>query len=296
MKTYLECIPCFFTQALDASVLAGVGIKKQKEIIDEVSKLIPELSLTDSPPKMIRIIHQLVRRMLNVKDPYKKLKKNSNLMALKMYSKLKNRIEDSEDSLLSAAQLSIIGNIIDYGAKNYFNVEEEINKFFQGDLSVNYEHNPHVFKYELFKDALKKVEHIVFLADNAGEVLFDRLLIEELVERHNKKVTYVVKDQPIINDALLEDAIFCGIDKYAKIISNGTDAPGTLLKYCSEEFLRLYKDAKLIISKGQGNYESLSEENKPIFFLFKAKCPLISRNVGCDIGELVLNCISGNHD
>jgi len=296
MKTYLECIPCFLTQALDASVLAGVGTKKQKEIIDEVSKLIPEFSLTDSPPKMVRTIHQLVRRMLDVKDPYIKLKKNSNLMALKMYSQLKNRIEDSEDSLLSAVQLSIIGNIIDYGAKNYFNVEKEIDQLFQGNLSVKYEHNPHIFKYDLFKDALNKVEHIVFLADNAGEVLFDRFLIEELVLKHNKKVTYVVKDQPIINDALIEDAIICGIDNYAKIITNGTDAPGTLLNYCSEEFLRLYRDAKLIISKGQGNYESLSEEKRPIFFLFKAKCPVIARDIGCDIGELVLNCSSDNYD
>ena len=296
MKTYLECIPCFLTQALDASVLAGVGTKKQKEIIDEVSKLIPEFSLTDSPPKMVRTIHQLVRRMLDVKDPYIKLKKNSNLMALKTYSQLKNRIEDSEDSLLSAVQLSIIGNIIDYGAKNYFNVEKEIDQLFQGNLSVKYEHNPHIFKYDLFKDALNKVEHIVFLADNAGEVLFDRFLIEELVLKHNKKVTYVVKDQPIINDALIEDAIICGIDNYAKIITNGTDAPGTLLNYCSEEFLRLYRDAKLIISKGQGNYESLSEEKRPIFFLFKAKCPVIARDIGCDIGELVLNCSSDNYD
>jgi hypothetical protein len=126
------------------------------------------------------------------------------------------------------------------------------------------------------------------LADNAGEVVFDRLLIEELVKELGKEVIYVVKDKPIINDALIEDAIFCGINKVAKITSSGSDAPGTILKYCSPEFIELYQDAGLIISKGQGNYEALSEEDRPIFFLFRAKCPVIAEDVDCNVGDMVL--------
>ena len=126
------------------------------------------------------------------------------------------------------------------------------------------------------------------MADNAGEVVFDRLLIEELVEGLGRQVIYVVRGKPIINDALIEDAIFCGINKVAKITSSGSDAPGTIMKYCSSEFIELYQNAELIISKGQGNYEALSEEDKLIFFLFKAKCSVIAEDVGCKVGDIVL--------
>jgi hypothetical protein len=128
----------------------------------------------------------------------------------------------------------------------------------------------------------------MYLADNAGEVVFDRLLIEELVKELGKQVNYVVRDKPVINDALIEDALFFGINRTAKVISSGSDAPGTLLKYCSPEFIRLYQKAELIISKGQGNYEALSGEDRPIFFLFKAKCPVIAEDVGCNVGDMIL--------
>jgi len=189
---------------------------------------------------------------------------------------------------LAAVKLSIIGNIIDYGAKNSLNVVEEIDHLFQGNFTINNENNSTTFKYNQFKESLNKVNNIIYLADNAGEVVFDRLLIEELVEELGEQVIYVVRGKPIINDALIEDALFCGINEITKIISSGSDAPGTLLEYCSPEFIRLYQKAELIISKGQGNYEALSEEDRPIFFLFRAKCPVIAEDVGCKVGDIVL--------
>lgn len=113
-------------------------------------------------------------------------------------------------------------------------------------------------------------------------------MIKELTEKLGKQVIYVVRDKPVINDALIEDAKFCGIDKVANVTSSGSDAPGTILKYCFPEFMELYQDAELIISKGQGNYESLSEEDKSIFFLLRAKCPVIVEDVGCNVGDMVL--------
>ena len=288
MKTYLECIPCFFKQALDASVLTGADEKKQKKIIDEVSKLIPNFSLNASPPEMGKVIHDLVKKITGTKDPYKKIKMNSNISALKLYPKLKQEINHSKDSLLAAVKLSIVGNIIDYGAKNSFNVEKEINQLFQGNVSTNHGNNPAVFNYNQFKEALNESDNILYLADNAGEVVFDRLLIEELVQKYDKKIVYVVKEKPIINDALMEDAIFCGINESTHIMSNGSSATGTLLEYCSDEFINLYKGTKLIISKGQANYESLSEEDKPIFFLLRAKCSVIANDIGCNEGDIVL--------
>jgi len=288
MRTYLECIPCFYRQALDAAQIAGADELIQKKIIDELSQLIPNFSLETAPPEMGREIYSLVGKISGVKDPFKEIKENSNKFALKLYPELKKEIENSEDRLLAAAKLSIIGNIIDYGAKNSLNVAEEIDYLFQGNFIINNKNNSTTFKYNQFKEALNKVDTIIYLADNAGEVVFDRLLIEELVKELGKEVIYVVKGKPIINDALIEDAIFCGVNKVTKITSSGSDAPGTILKYCSPEFMKLYQDAELIISKGQGNYEALSEEDKSIFFLLRAKCPVIAEDVGCRVGDMVL--------
>jgi len=288
MKTYLDCIPCFYKQALDAARIAGVDEIKQKQIVDKISQLIPDFPLEASPPEMGREIYALVGKISGVKDPFKEIKKNSNKFALKLYPELKKEIENSEDRLLAAAKLSIIGNIIDYGAKNSLNVAEEIDYLFKGNFIINNKNNSTTFKYNQFKEALNKVDTIIYLADNAGEVVFDRLLIEELVKELGKEVIYVVKGKPIINDALIEDAIFCGVNKVTKITSSGSDAPGTILKYCSPEFMKLYQDAELIISKGQGNYEALSEEDKSIFFLLRAKCPVIAEDVGCRVGDMVL--------
>ena len=288
MRTYLDCIPCFYRQALDAARIAGADEIKQKKIINELSQLIPNFSLEITPPEMGRAIYGLVGKISGVKDPFKEIKENSNKFALKLYPELKQEINNSEDRLLAAVKLSIIGNIIDYGAKNSLDVPKEIDYLFQGNFIVNNENNSTTFKYKQFKEALNKANSIIYLADNAGEVVFDRLLIEELVKELGKEVIYVVKGKPIINDALIEDALFCGINEIAKIISSGSDAPGTLLKYCSPEFIRLYQNAELIISKGQGNYEALSEEDRPIFFLFRAKCPVIAEDVDCNVGDMVL--------
>ena len=288
MRTYLECIPCFYRQALDAAQIAGADELIQKKIIDELSQLIPNFSLETAPPEMGREIYSLVGKISGVKDPFKEIKENSNKFALKLYPELKKEIENSEDRLLAAAKLSIIGNIIDYGAKNSLNVAGEIDYLFKGNFIINNKNNSTTFKYNQFKEALNKVDTIIYLADNAGEVVFDRLLIEELVKELGKEVIYVVKGKPIINDALIEDAIFCGINKVTKITSSGSDAPGTILKHCSPEFMELYQDAELIISKGQGNYEALSEEDKSIFFLLRAKCPVIAEDVGCRVGDMVL--------
>ena len=288
MRTYLDCIPCFYRQALDAARIAGADEIIQKKIIDELSQLIPNFSLEIAPPEMGRAIYGLVGKISGVKDPFKEIKENSNRLVLKLYPKLKQEINNSEDRLLTAVKLSIAGNVIDYGVKNSLNVEEEINKIFNKDFKSDNKNNKTVFRYQEFKEILSKVNHVIYLADNAGEVVFDRLLIEELTEKLGKQVIYVVRGKPIINDALIEDAIFCGINKVTKITSSGSDAPGTILKYCSSEFIELYQKAELIISKGQGNYESLSEEDEPIFFLFKAKCPVIAKDIGCKVGDMVL--------
>lgn len=289
MKTYLDCVPCFFKQALEASRIAGASQKTQKKIFDKLSEILSDISLSSSPPEMGQVIYGLVKELTSKSDPYKKIKDKSNKLALKLYDRLKEKVFRSDNKLLTAVQLAIAGNIIDYGVKNSLNVDEELNKILQEERKTLKKENERFFDFLHFEQVLSKAKSILYLADNAGETLFDRILIEEIKGSYkDKEVIYAVKDKPVINDALVEDAYACGIDKIAKVISCGSDAPGTVLSLCSKDFLRVYKKADMIISKGQGNFEALSQQKRPIFFLFMAKCPVVSKDVGCNIGDIIL--------
>lgn len=283
MKTYLECIPCFFKQALDTARMVTSDPVLQKKIMDEVAGVMPDFSLDSTPPEMARYIYKIIRKEFGECDPYKAVKEKSNSMSMGLYPKLKEKVENAEDRLLIAVEIAIAGNVIDYGAKNSLNIKDELEKLLNNDFDGA---GKTIFDYESFKKDLSRAQKILYLADNAGEVVFDKILIEELSKE--KEVTYVVRGAPIINDALEEDAYVCGIGEKADIISSGVDAPGTILKYCSEEFIKIYNNAEFVISKGQGNYEALTDEKKRIYFLFKAKCPVIALHAGAEVGDIVL--------
>jgi Uncharacterized conserved protein len=277
MRTYLDCIPCFFKQALNAARLAGANEDVQKKILDSLASEVPDFPLSSSPPEMGRIVYKLVREITNEEDPFKKVKDEYNKIALNIYPDLKNKVARSEDRLLTAIRLAVAGNVIDFGPDSPFDLQKEVEEILKRDFAI--------FDYQEFKEALESTRQILYLADNAGEVVFDRVLIEEL----DKEIIYVVRDKPVINDALIEDAQFCGIDEIARVVSNGSDAPGTILDLCSKDFLSLYAKAKLIISKGQGNFEGLAgRSDAPIFFLFKVKCAVIAEDIGCKVDDIIL--------
>jgi len=281
MKTYLDCIPCFFRSGLEAARMATGDEKKQREVLDEIAKELPRIPLDSTPPEMGRRIHKIIRRVTGLSDPYKKIKDKYNKISLELYPKLKEKVKEAKDPLFMGIKTAIAGNIIDFGVSNsHINVEPEVEKILRKEFAV--------FHYVQFKEILDSAEELLYIADNCGEVVFDRILIELLIEEFNKRVIYAVREKPIINDATREDALFCGMDKVATIISSGSDGPGTFLSSARQEFLTHFHRTKLIISKGQGNYETLSQENKPIFFLLKAKCPVIARDLGCKAGDIVL--------
>lgn len=285
MKSYKDCISCFYKQARESARIAGADESQQKLIKDELTKIIESYPMEECPPFMGRILYKLVSKVTGKIDPYKDIKIRSNKLALKLYPQLKMKIDSSSDRLLTAVILAIVGNIIDYGAKHSFDIDKEINDLLDPNFDIHKNHKRAIFDYDEFKRALDNTDSVLYLADNSGEVVFDRVLIEEM----NKKVTYVVREKPIINDALKQDAVACGIDKIAKIISSGCDAPGVMPRYCNPKFLKLFKSAKMIISKGQGNFEALSNvKNRPIFFLFRIKCDVVRRHVGFEIGDIIL--------
>jgi hypothetical protein len=202
---------------------------------------------------------------------------------------LKKKVSHSRDRLLTAVELAIAGNIIDYGARNTLDVEVELKRILREEHKTIKKGSSGLFSYPEFKRILKNAKTILYIGDNAGETVFDRILIEEIKNIYrDKRIIYAVKGRPIINDALTEDAHQCGIDKVAEIVSTGLGIPGTILSLCSKKFLRIYRDADMIISKGQGNFEALSEKRKPVFFLFMAKCPVVAKYVGCELGDIIL--------
>jgi len=279
MRIYLDCISCFVRQALDSARLATDDEQVHKKVVQEVLKMASELDMSQSPPVIGQQIHRLIRDLVGCDDPYYRVKKQFNSLALKMYPDLRKQITSSSDQIETAVRVAIAGNIIDFGVKSSL-PELEVKKTISDSL-IDYLDPEQV---QDFKNAVMEAEEILYLADNAGEIVFDHLLIEQLPI---DKITVVVKGSPVINDATIEDAKVVGLDRVVEVIDNGSDGPGTILETCSKEFLDRFEKADLVIAKGQGNYETLSGIDKNIFFLLKAKCPVIAKDIGCDVGEMI---------
>jgi uncharacterized protein with ATP-grasp and redox domains len=279
MKTFFDCIPCFVRQALDSIRLLTPDETVHEHVLREVLRAASEMDLRQTPPAMGQQIHREIRKMVGRSDPYRQAKDRFNRMALEFYPKFKKQVECSAHPMESAVRFAIAGNIIDLGVKTnledaqvHDSIERALSDRLNGDI-------------EEFSRAVSEADDILYLADNAGEIVFDRLLIERLPPG---KVTVAVRGFPVINDATLVDAEVAGIPEVAEVIDNGSDAPGTILDDCSDAFRERFDEADLIIAKGQGNYETLGEVDKNIYFLLKAKCPVIARDIGCQVGSMVL--------
>lgn len=289
MKTYLECIPCFFKQALAAAKHAGLSLDLQKRIFLELSKNVDNFLSISSPPEVAHLVYGIVNKHAKTDDIYKKLKEQSNIAALKLYPEFKQRINASSNRLFLATELAIAGNIIDYGAKHSLELEKEINNILSGTSELLHASNKVIFDFPLFQEQIKNSRCILYLADNAGEVVFDKLLIEIIKQYNpNANIYYAVKEKPIINDALMQDALQCSINEVATIISSGSSLSGTIISFCNKEFLNLFNKADLVISKGQGNFEGLHQTTRDIYFLLIAKCPVIAQMINGNLGNMIL--------
>lgn len=281
MKTHYDCIPCLIRQSIEAIRVATEDEEIQEQLLRRVLEEASRMDLNQSPPYMAAIVHRKIREMMQNADPYYEIKERFNVFALKQYDALKRKVVKSDDPFDTALRLSIAGNIIDFGVKGSIS-EEEVNYTIEQCLLLPMEGS-------LVKDlqeAVRRAERILFLADNSGEIVFDRLLLEQMPL---DRVTCVVKAAPIINDATIEDAHRAGITDLVRVIDNGSDAPGTILQLCCPEFIKEFNAADLIIAKGQGNYETLGDiRDKPIFFLLKVKCPVVAEDIGFDVGSIAI--------
>ena len=282
MRVYPECLPCLVKQGLNAAQKLNLPKEKLFEVSKGGIKYLAGFEDYDrSPAYYAYHIQKLVKEITGEEDPFKEIKKISNRKALEIANgDLVREFLKSGDPLRNALKLSAIGNILDFAILSEEEVYKKLHQLLEEDFTVNH--------YGRFKEELKTSKRILIIGDNAGEIVFDKFLVRELLNL-NKEVVYAVKGKPILNDATMEDALEVSMTSLCKVVDNGNDRVGTDLSVASESFLEEWNKADLIISKGQANFESLSDINeKPIYFLLTAKCPPVANETGAKrVGALV---------
>ena len=273
MKTDVECLSCFMRQALRTVRLSQMNSEQEFQIFQKISTLISTMRQDISPVANARPFYDRIAELTGNTDPYAEIKQESNVRATEHLARLMDEMEKTADPLSLAVRYAIAGNIIDYGGKDVFDIAGFMESCRTQELVID-----DIARLRNRIEMLSPGSRVLYLVDNCGEIVYDGLLVE-ILWKHGFDLTVAVKDGPIINDALTADALFAGLDRYAAIITNGTRCPGTVLEECSEEFAETFREADLVISKGQGNYESLSEEQREIFFLLTVKCSVAAQHL-----------------
>jgi uncharacterized protein with ATP-grasp and redox domains len=280
MKTFYECLPCFITQTITTLARAGADDDRKKVVFRAIFRELACIDFESNPPAMAMLIHRIIRRETNCMDPFYADKKRYNEFAQSLLEHMREGLFAS-DTFETRVRLAIAANIIDFG-KNANLAESEVMASFEKAMRIPID----VEACNRLYQAIGAARRILFLCDNAGEIVFDKYLIEMLPK---EKITCVVRGFPVINDATIEDAGLTGLDSCVEVIDNGSDAPGTILGECSDSLRQRFNDADLVIAKGQGNFETMSEiRNKRIFFLLQAKCAVVARDIGCETGSFVI--------
>ncbi|MEO5361325.1 MAG: ARMT1-like domain-containing protein [Nitrospirota bacterium] len=279
IKVALDCFPCFLRQTVTALSQLDVDDAVRYQIIKEVLGILKDVDVERTPAYATTFMYRTIKQRTGL-DPYAVLKRKYNEFALGLYQGLRQQVFSSSDPLWSAARIAIAGNIIDFGIYESFDVEKTIARALEDVIAVD--------DFDFFKAELQRHDEILYLFDNAGEIVFDKLLIEVLTGM-GKRVTAVVKGAPVINDSTMEDALMTGIDKHCHVMDNGSDAVGTDLNFCSQDFIKEYERHSFVISKGQGNFETLDGcKHKNIVFLFQAKCDVIASHLNLTKGSMLL--------
>lgn len=270
MKAELDCLPCIVRQAVDAARHSTDDPALRRAALKAAFEALAEAPLDATPMRTGFAVHRAVARVTGVEDPWLAAKTESNRQALELLPSLRQIVADADDRLLTAVRIAIAGNIMDFGVFATFNVEEALQRALDGDFGVE--------DFDAFRVRIKTARRVLYIADNAGEIVFDRVLIEQMSAAH---ITMAFKSAPFINDATVADAEQVGLGAVADLIEIAPGATG------APEFDRAWAQADIIIAKGQGNYEVFSDADGPLFFLLLAKCPVIAASIGVQQGDMV---------
>ncbi len=283
MHLNLDCVPCVIQQCLHATRMATDDPAILHEIVHQVLKNLTEMDFERvTAPEIACQTHRIIRKRTGQDDPYRFIKRQSNQTALALLPDLSEKVRKSADPFATAVRIALAGNIIDFGVNHQTDISAgAIENIIAEAMTAPLDK----VSLEALRNAASNAESILYICDNSGEIAFDRLLIEQLGPH---KITAAVRGGPIINDAILEDAIAVGLTDLTTVITTGLDVPGTLPDQSTEPFRTLFKKAPVVISKGQGNYETLNEADRNIFFLLKAKCDVAAAAIGCKRGDYIV--------
>ncbi len=272
-------MPCFVTQGLRAARLSTDDPALQQAAIDEVFNRMRGLDLQLTPAKLSDVVYAAVRDITGVADPFAQTKRETNQRAMRMAPELRERAEASPDPFHTAVKIALVGNVIDLGISRPFDLERDVENILQEELTID--------DYDAFANLLDNCNQLLYICDNSGEIAFDTRLIEKLKTHCN--VTAAVKSGPVINDATMADAREVGLTDMVKVIETGAAAIGIDWPNSSDQFRKSFQTADIIIAKGQGNYETLNENNltPKIFFLLKVKCPIVAEALHVAEGSTV---------
>lgn len=275
MQTFTECIPCFQRQIEKlADMVAAEDASLRMNIISQCQKIIEQTDTQNPPPELAARIYAQAARICGQNDFFAQHKHKANAQVMRLLPQLQERIQASSDPLLTALRFALIANYIDAGVEEDFDWESAL---------VQEEAQEEIGGYSELRRLLGAGQtKVMILGDNAGEIGMDTLLVKQLQDL-GAEVSYAVRGGPILNDATLEDARFVGMDRICQVISSGADSPGTILSRCSTAFLDQLYSSQIVVSKGQGNFESLYDRVPGVFFAFKVKCPVVSRLTGFQV-------------
>lgn len=283
MKISYECGPCFLRQAKEAMDLSTDDENLKMELMEDIFNFLSDnFKLDTNSNSTGSTMHNMIKEKTGCRDPYHKEKIEGNEIALKYLPDVKKIIEQ-DDSLENYVKIAIIGNILDFGAFTLDDdIESVIKEALQKDLAVK--------DIEEFENSLKKHDRVLYLVDNTGEIVFDKLLLAKIRE-YDLDITIAVKSEPILNDACMPEALDAGLDEFGEIVEIGCGTVGYVDSEISDEFREIFDSHEFIISKGMGNYEGLTEIDlsaKDVYFLLCAKCNTISRHIGANLHDMML--------
>ena len=277
MRSFPDCVPCWFRQALSTARRVTDDEDAQRGALLEMARRLGEFDLSETPAEISYYALIAVQRYLGADDPYREEKHLYNAKVLELEDRLQEMIDTNGDRLHTAVKLAAAGNIIDLGIVSEFNLDDHIRSALNTGFAVD--------DYELLCERLARAGSVLYVLDNAGEIVFDKLLIRQLSDCH---VTAVVRTSPILNDVTMEDAMQVGLDKVCEVVDTGCDVFGVPLGSVSEEFRRRFDAADVVIAKGQANFETLDGCGREVFFVLKAKCPSIAAHLGVNLHDSVL--------
>lgn len=260
-----RCIECARRSQVRVMDKFGLPLERRNSFLAYFDEIVQSANGT-SPLEIGQLLRAELGRVTGIADPYSEEKQAGNRTAMQLYHEWKPLVYQSDDPFKMALRLAVAGNIMDYGASDRFDIHQTIRKVLQAEFAIDHS--------QALLEKIRQAGSVLYLGDNAGEIVFDKLLIEVM---QHPDVTFAVRGAPVINDITLEDAAFTGMHNVAKVISNGHNAPSTLPEKCSPEFRSVFKKADVIISKGQGNLEGLWDRNDSrIFFVLMTKCPVFA--------------------